>query len=104
MELKQLAQKPQLEKVTVDSETVVSAYGEPVEFYMWDRQDLPTYLRLAQIKENEEEIFLALKELVLDAQGKPVLNDGDILPVDIMVPVIEAAIKHLGKEQPQTSA
>jgi len=104
MDLKQLATKPQLEKVTVTDDTVVSAYGEPVEFYMYDRQDLPTYLKLAQVQNSETEIFQALKELVLDAEGNPVLGDGDVLPVDIMVPVITAAVDHLGKKQPQTSA
>lgn len=102
MELNTLAKKPQLVKVSVDNPVVVKAYGETVDFWMWDRQELPTYLKLAQIKEDHDELFAILKELVLDAKGKPILGD-NLLPVDIMVPVIEAAVAHLGNMTPQTS-
>ena len=70
---------------------------------MMDRQDLPTYLKLAQIKDNQEEIFEIVKDIVLDDKGKRVLSDGELLPVDIMVPVLEAAIQRLGNMKPQTS-
>ncbi len=103
MQLKELAQKPKLELVTVDTPVIVEAYGEPLEFYMMDRQDLPTYLKLAQIKDNQEEIFNIVKDIVLDDKGKRVLSDGELLPVDIMVPVLEAAIQRLGNMKPQTS-
>jgi hypothetical protein len=103
MQLKELAQKPKLELVTVDTPVIVEAYGEPLEFYMMDRQDLPTYLKLAQIKDNQEEIFEIVKDIVLDDKGKRVLSDGELLPVDIMVPVLEAAIQRLGNMKPQTS-
>lgn len=103
MDLKQLAAKPKLSKVTVDSDLVVKAYGEPVEFYMYDRQDLPLYLRLVQIREDEAELWQIVKSIVLDESGKPVLEEDDVLPVEIMVPVIEAAVKHLGNTAPQTS-
>lgn len=103
MQLKELAKKPKLELVTVDTPAIVEAYGEPLEFYMMDRQDLPTYLKLAQIKDNQEEIFNIVKDIVLDDKGKRVLSDGELLPVDIMVPVLEAAIQRLGNMKPQTS-
>lgn len=104
MQLKELAAKPKLELVVVDTPVIVQAYGEALEFYMWDRQDLPTYLKLAQIKENPDEIFEIVKDVVLDQQGKPVLGTEDRLPVDIMIPVLEAAIQQLGNKTPQTSA
>lgn len=103
MELKQLASKPQLKKITVETDFIVEAYGEPLEFYMYDRQDLPTYLRLAQLKNDQQELYNIIKELVLDKDGARVMGDGEMLPVDIMVPVLEAAIKNLGNKQPQTS-
>ena len=104
MQLKELAQKPKLELVTVTDETVVKAYGEPLEFYMWDRQDLPTYLRIAQLKEDQTQLFDVVKDVVLDEQGNRVLGDGEQLPVDILVPVLYAAMAKLGNKQPQTSA
>jgi len=104
MQLKELAQKPKLELVTVTDETVVQAYGEPLEFYMWDRQDLPTYLKIAQLKDNETQLFEIVRDVVLDEQGNRVLGDGEQLPVDILVPVLTAAMSKLGNKQPQTSA
>lgn len=104
MELKELATKPKLVKVTVDHDVIVAAYGEPIDFWMWDRQDLPTYLKLAQVKENQEELFEVLKKLVLDSEGNHILADGKIMPQEIMVPVIEKAVEQLGKASPQTSA
>lgn len=103
MELKTLASKPTLTKITVDAEPVVEAYGEPIDFYMWDRQDLPTYLKLGQMQHDQKELYTILKDLVLDEKGKPILESGYTLPIEIMVPVIERAVAHLGNLQPQTS-
>jgi len=103
MQLKELAQKPKLERVTVTDEVVVKAYGEPLEFYMWDRQDLPTYLKLANMKDNQDQLFDVVKDVVLDEKGDQVLGDGELLPVDIMVPVLAAAMAQLGNIKPQTS-
>jgi hypothetical protein len=104
MNIKELARKPKLKKITVDNPTIVEAYGEPVEFWMYDRQSVPTYLQLAQIKDDHAEIFEIVKTIIMDEQGLPVLNDGEILPIDIMIPILEAAIHELGNAQPQTTA
>lgn len=103
MELGNLAKQPQLTKLTVDAEPIVAAYGEPVDFWMYDRQDLPTYLKLSKLQDDQTEMWDILKSLMLDSQGKPVLTDGVLLPVEIMVPVIEKAVAHLGNLNPQTS-
>lgn len=104
MKLKELAAKPKLELIKVDTPQIVEMYGEPLEFWMWDRQDIPTYLKLAQIKEDSTAIFNVVKDIVMDETGQPVLNDGEQLPIEVMVPVLEAAINHLGNNIPQTSA
>lgn len=103
MQLKELAKKPKLEKVIVDDEKIIELYGEPLEFFMWDRQELPTYLKLSQMREDELAIFNIVKEVILDENGNQVLNDGELLPIEITVPVLEAAFKHLGNRIPQTS-
>ena len=104
MKLKELARKPELTKVTVDNETIVSAYGEPLEFWMWDRQDVPTYLQLAQLKDDHGAIFSVVRKLVLDEDGTPALDESDTLPIEVMIPVVEKAIYQLGNIQPLTSA
>ena len=103
MQLKELATEPTLKKITVDDEVIISAYGEPVDFYMYDRQDLPTYLKLAQIKDNQEEMWSILKDLLLDDKGQPVLTGNKSMPVEIMVPVISKAVDALGKATPLTT-
>ena len=103
MQLKELATEPTLQKITVDDPVIISAYGEPVDFYMYDRQDLPTYLKLAQIKDNQEEMWAILKDLLLDDKGKQVLTGTKSMPVEIMVPVISKAVEALGKATPQTT-
>jgi hypothetical protein len=104
MQLKELAAKPKLNKVTLDTDNIVSLYGEPLEFYMWDRQDVPTFLKIVQMKEDKLAIFNLLKDVVLDDQGNPVLEDGEMLPMEVMVAVIEGVVKNLGNSQPQTIA
>ena len=104
MELKQLAVVPTLTKVTVDKPIVVEAYGEPIEFWMYDRQDLPTYLKLAQLNGDNDAIFEIIKDVVLDADGNRVLDNGAQLPLDIMIPVLECAVAQLGNTVPLTSA
>ena len=96
MKLDTLAQTPQLIKVVVDDELVVKAYGEPVEFWMYDRQDLPTFIKLSKIQGNEDAIMDIVRELVLDENGKRVLDGGKVLPVEILVKVINAMVATLG--------
>jgi ubiquinone biosynthesis protein Coq4 len=102
MKLKDLAQKPQLMKITVDDELVVTAFGEPVEFWMYDRQDLPTFMKLSKMKDDEGTLLEIVRELVLDEDGKRVLKDGHVLPIEILVKVIEAMIANLGNFKSQS--
>ena len=102
MQLKELAAKPKLNKIVIDTDQIVSLYGEPLEFYMWDRQDIPTFLKIVQMKEDKLELFNLLKDVVLDDTGTPVLQDGEMLPLEVMVAVIEGVVKNLGNSKPQT--
>jgi hypothetical protein len=56
------------------------------------------------MKEDKLAIFNLLKDVVLDDQGNPVLEDGEMLPMEVMVAVIEGVVKNLGNSQPQTIA
>ena len=104
MKLGNLAKKPQLIKVTMDDEFIVKAYGEPVEFYMYDRQDLPTYIKLSKVESDNDELPKLIRTLVLDEKGKPMLANGEVLDVEIMIKVIEAVVKNLGNLKNLTSA
>ena len=104
MKLAELAEKPKLEKVVVDDELIVRAYGEPLEFWMYDRQDLPTFMQLAQIEEDQSQLENVMRDLVRDERGQKVLADDDVLPLPITIKVIEAMVKHLGNSLSQTTA
>ena len=42
MKLTQLTAKPKLIPITIDDEDTVKEYGEPIEFWMYDKHKLET--------------------------------------------------------------
>ena len=48
MKLSQLAAKPTLIKLQLDDEDVVTEYGEPLEFWIHDRQPIEKYIEMAR--------------------------------------------------------
>ena len=97
MQLKQLAAKPQLIKITIDDPAIVKEYGESIDFYCYDRQPMATYLKLAQLSQKDmPEVVKTISELVMNDQGEPALSPDDVLPLDITVKVIETVVGKLG--------
>lgn len=103
MQLKELAAKPKLKKIVVETPFVMEAYGEPLEFYMWDRQDVATFLRILQLKQDQKEIFNLVRDTVLDEEGNKILQEGEMLPLEIMLAVVEAVVNNLGNFKPLTT-
>ena len=98
MKLSQLAGKPQLIEVIIDDADIVEEFGETIEFWTWDRQPMDMFLRLAAVDAtNYASILDAVKALVLDEQGKPVLDGENSLPTKVMMRVITKVIEGLGK-------
>jgi hypothetical protein len=98
MKLSQLSAKPQLIKVVIDDEDIVKEHGEPIEFYTWDRQPMALFIKMANIDHtNYGNVIDAVKELVLDEHGKPVLDQDATLPTKIMMRVITKIVEGLGK-------
>lgn len=98
MKINQLASKPQLIKLVIDSEVIVKEYGEPIEFYTWDRQPLDRFMKLASIKQDRpDEIIAIVRDLILDEDGKVVLKDEVMLPTKVLVEVIQKVVETLGK-------
>lgn len=103
MKLAQLAATPKLVKITIDDEETVQAYGEPVDFWIYDRQDMDTFMKLANVGEdNMGEIVSIVNEMVRDEDGKPVLSDGKALPTTLTLKVIEQVVTQLGNLTSQT--
>lgn len=98
MKLSQLAKKPQLTKVTISDESVVAEFGEPLEFWTWDRQPMDMFLKLAALDQNNTAAIIeAVRDLVLDEDGKPVLTGESTLPTKVLMLVITAVVESLGK-------
>jgi hypothetical protein len=98
MKITQLAAKPKLIQITIDDQEVIQQYGESLEFYMWDRQPMSKFIKLATVKEeNYHELIDAVQDMILDEQGEPVLRDDTLLPTGIMGRVVAKVVETLGK-------
>ena len=98
MNLKDLAKQPQLIKVTIDDEEIVKEYGEPLDFYCYDRQPMDMFLKVAaNDKSDFAELANLLKDMVLDENGEQVIKDGLVLPPKVMIPVFTKMVSVLGK-------
>jgi hypothetical protein len=98
MKLTQLKAKPQLIKISLDDEDTVKQYGEAVDFWVYDRQTMDVFVRLATVKtDNMAELFTLINTMVLDEDGKPIITSEDTLPMDVMSKVIQKVVERLGK-------
>ena len=98
MKLSELAAKPKLMKLTLDDADTVKEYGEPLEFYTWDRQPIDMFLKLSSINdENQAAAITTVTDMILDDEGRQILRDGATLPVPVMMRVITKVVDTLGK-------
>lgn len=105
MKLTELAKEPKLTKITIDDETIVKSYGEAVEFWVYDRIDMETFMKLANLEggQNIGSVLAVMKDLILDEKGNPVLVNGNVLPNDIMIKAVEKTVQALGNFATPTS-
>lgn len=98
MDLKSIAAKPQLKRIELDDEDTVKEFGESLTFYIYDRQPIETFIRLAANQSDRfEEIVRIVNDMVLDESGERVVTDGHVLPSRIYMRVIERVVSELGK-------
>lgn len=98
MKLSQLAAKPQLLEIKIDDQAIIEKYGEELLFYVYDRQDIETFAKMATI--NPEDFASAsavVKDLILDEKGKPICQGESQLPTDVMMKAVAKVIEELGK-------
>ena len=97
MQLSKLAAKPQLLKFVLDNEEIVAQYGEPVEFYSWDRQPLTVFMSLANAgADNNAEMFSIMRGLILDERGRQIITDDNMLPTKILLAAVSKLVESLG--------
>jgi len=98
MKLSQLAAKPKLVPFILDDEDTVKEFGEPVEFYSWDRQPLEMFMKLANADQQDMGSMIGLvKTLILDEEGKEIIKGENMLPSTLLIKVIGKVVETLGK-------
>ncbi len=98
MKLNQLAAKPQLVKITLDDEATVKEYGEPIDFWTWDRQPLDVFMKLANSTSNDPAQMIGIvRTMILDEDGKEIIKDDQMLPTPVLIKVIAKIVDSLGK-------
>lgn len=98
MKLNQLAAKPQLIMLTLDDEDTVKEFGEPLEFYTWDRQPLDTFMKLANASKSDVSGMIDIvRTLILDEAGKEIITKEVMLPAAVLLKAIGKIVETLGK-------
>ena len=106
MKLADLATTPKLKCITIDDQAIVEKYGESVDFWMYDRVNMTTYMKLANLESDDnkfDNIVDSMKGIMLDEDGSPILKDDTLLPPDILVKAVEKAIQNLGNQVTPTT-
>jgi hypothetical protein len=97
MKLSQLAAKPTLIKIELDDETIIEEYGESLEFWIYDRQPIDTYVRMATVGENSPgEMIKLVNAMVMDENGEIIARDGMVFPSKIMAKILTKVVERLG--------
>lgn len=99
MKLSQIAAKPKLVEISIDDEDIIKEYEEALTFYTWDRQPMDVFTRMANLSESNDLVGLLdiVRTLVLDEDGKPILEKDSTLPTSVLMKVISKVTEHLGK-------
>lgn len=98
MKLEKLSQKPKIIKNTIDDEDIVKEFGEAIEFYTWDRIPIDQFIKLASVDQNNYHSVLdAVSELILNEEGKPIINKETSLPNKVLMRVVTKVVNNLGK-------
>jgi len=104
MKLSQLAAKPQLIRIELDTPEIVEQYKDTLEFWVYDRQDMDVFVKLATLDVNNfEKLTSLVNAMILDDTGAPVVKDGLTLPSDVLMAAIQKVIEILGKPQKSIS-
>jgi hypothetical protein len=99
MDIKQLVKKPQLTKLELSDIDIVETYGEAVTFYMIDQFDITTYFSFYKLQQGDDGELLneLLRKLILDEEGKTVLEKDEVFPVNLTLAILVRINEFLGK-------
>ena len=96
MKLVEIAKEPTLIRLSLDDEDTIREFNEPLEFWIYDRQPIDTFLKFAGRGQEHTAMIEIVKQMVLDESGQPVIKDTAILPNKIMLRVVSRLMDYLG--------
>ena len=98
MKLSELAKTPQLQKLTITKPELVEKYGDELEFFIYDRQPLDIFTKLADVsKDNVGEYITILSDVIKNEKGEDVMTEDKTLPMDVLMEAMTLIGEHLGK-------
>ena len=98
MKLTELAAKPQLIKITINDSEIVEKYGDELEFFIHDRFNMETFTKMASVDQKDPgKLYEIVKDLILDEDGNPVMQNENVLPMDVMMAAVTQVTESLGK-------
>jgi hypothetical protein len=98
MKLEKLASKPQLIKLVIDDAEIIEEFGEPLEFWTWDRQPIDIFMKLAIVSNKDTSSMIEImRTLILSEEGKEIIGADAMLPSNILLKVISRIVELLGK-------
>ena len=105
MNIEKFKKKPKLTKITIDDAEIIQEYGEAIDFWLYDTVDINTYFDFyrSQQEHNGEELNALLRRLILKQDGKTVLAEDEMLPVDISLAALMRINEFLGKSRTKSS-
>lgn len=101
----ELATKPQLIEIKLDDSDIIENYGEEISFWMKDHLDLSTYFDFYKFQRDSssESLMNTLRKIILNAEGKPAIEEDQVLPIDITLAVMVKINDQLGKSKTKLS-
>ena len=97
-QLSQIAAAPQLIEVVLDDEQTIAEFGESVQFWTWDRQPLPMFMKLASLSGEDTSLMIeVVRTLILDKDGKEIITEITLLPTPVLLRAIARITDLLGK-------
>lgn len=98
MKLSELAKKPKLIELTISKQELVEKYGDELTFFMYDRQSLDIFTKLANAtQDNVGEYMTILKDIIVNEDGQPVMDGEMVLPIDVLTEAMSLIGERLGK-------
>ena len=92
MKLTDFVSTPTPKKLVVATPEVVTAYGEPLEFYIMNPMPIEIYLKLSSLSTIE-----FIKEVLVKEDGTKALPEGSSLPGTLVPLVANVIWQDLGK-------